>query len=86
MYKCCQFKRPCARMDKADLAHCASLVGLADTSNTRSSESSAESNRSVLCTPNTRKIGGMEDDVKDSTTDALLASKHVGNKYFVVST
>jgi hypothetical protein len=86
MYKCCQLRRPCAKIDKADLAHCAKRVGLEEISRMRLSLSKADSSLNVFWTPKTRIKGRIDDDVTDSTTDDIGDSNDVGSKKREVST
>ena len=66
-------------MDKADLAHCAKRVGLAEISRTRFSLRRADSSRKVLDTPNTRSNGKIGELVNASTVD-VFASRLVGTR------
>ena len=86
MYRCCQCNKPWAKIDNADLAHCARRVGLEDMSRMRHSLSSADKSRKALETPRTRSNGRIDEAVTDSTEDEAGASMFVGIKNLAVST
>ena len=86
MYKCCQFKRPCAKMLRADRAHWANRVGLEEIKRTRASLKRADNNRREFDTPITRRSGRMEELVTDSTSAEEGDNMEVGIRYLEVST